>query len=73
MNHKYQSGFIKTIILIIIAIAILNLVFGIDLKSIWDFIVKIWHNILETPFNYLWDLWIQYIWTPFINSVKSIN
>ncbi len=72
MKTNHQSGFIKAIIVIIIAIAILSY-FGINMKAIWEFILKIWHNLLETPFKYLWDFWVQNIWTPFISSVNSLK
>lgn len=71
---KYQTnrGFIKSIIIIIIAIAILSY-YGIDLSDIWGFIVSVWNNILVGPATYLWNLWVQYVWTPFMNSVNSVQ
>lgn len=72
MKTNKQAGLIKNIILIIIAIAILSYL-GINLKDIWEFLVKVWDNLLETPFKILWDLWIDHIWTPFMNSINSLN
>lgn len=72
MKTNKQAGLIKNIILIIIAIAILSFL-GINLKDILEFLVRVWNNLLETPFKALWDLWIEYIWTPFMNSVQSVN
>ena len=72
MKTNKQAGLIKNIILIIIAIAILSYL-GINLKDIWEFLVKVWDNLLETPFKVLWDLWIDHIWTPFMNSINSLN
>ncbi len=71
-KYNQKSGFIKAIILIIIAIAILSY-FGINMKAIWDFILDIWHKLLETPFKIVWDFWVGNIWTPFIESIKSLN
>jgi hypothetical protein len=67
-----QQGIIKTIIVIIIAIAILSY-YNINLNDIWNFILGIWNNFLLTPASYLWNLWVQYIWTPFLNSVQSLQ
>ena len=72
MKTNNQAGFIKAIILIIIAIAVLSY-FGINMKDIWDFIQGVWHRLLETPFKYAWDFVLIKIWTPFIESVKSLN
>jgi hypothetical protein len=71
-NYQTNRGFIKSIIIIIVAIAILSY-YGINLKDIWDFIVKIWDNFLVGPATYLWDLWVQYVWTPFMNSVNTVK
>lgn len=72
MKINKQAGLIKNIILIIIAIAILSYL-GINLKDIWNFLVNIWNDLLETPFKILWDMWIEHIWTPFMNSINSLN
>ncbi len=72
MKTNNQAGFIKGIILIIIAIALLSY-FGINLKEIWEFILKVWHKLLETPFKMVWDFIIIKIWTPFLESINSLN
>jgi hypothetical protein len=69
---KTNKGFIKMIIVIIIAIAILAY-YGINLKDIWNFILSIWNNFLLGPAEYLWNLWVQYIWTPFLGSLQSVQ
>ncbi len=71
-THTKSGGFIKAIILIIIAIAILSY-YEINLKDIWLFIVKIWDLLLATPVKFVWHLWVDYIWQPFLNSVDSLN
>lgn len=81
-NNK-QSGFIKMIIIIIIAIAILSY-YGIDIKNfftsdlvqknlnyVWSGIVYIWSNFLVDPATYLWGIWVNYIWEPFLSMLKN--
>jgi hypothetical protein len=67
-----RGGFIKSIIIIIVAIAILSY-YGINLDDIWSFVLTIWNDYLLGPATYLWNLWIQYIWTPFLNSVSTVK
>lgn len=84
-NKSHQEGIIKMIILIIIAIAVLSY-FGINIKDfftspqakenfglIWNFITNIWDNYLVEPSSYLWNIWVQYIWTPFIEMLTRSN
>ena len=73
MKNNSQAGLIKTIILIIIAVAILKYFFDIDLSDIWGFIVSIWNNFLAKPFEYLAEIWVKYIWGPFMDSVDSVK
>jgi hypothetical protein len=72
INSNQNRGFIKLIIIIIIAIAVLAY-FGINLNNIWNFIVHVWNNYLAVPFIYVWNLWVTYVWTPFMNSINSLN
>ena len=70
------------IIIIIIAIAILSW-YGVDIKEfftseqaqknfgyVWDFLGDTWSNYLADPAMKLWDVWVQYIWTPFMDMLK---
>ncbi len=64
-----QKGFIKTIILLIIALALLKFVFNFDVieffktpkvadtvSYIWnDVILFLWNNYIEAPFFWAWD------------------
>lgn len=76
MNRKLaSSGFIKWIILIIIAILVLSY-FGFDLKGLLEdeqtqgntkavfvFLGKIWTNYLKAPVVYVWDeIIIGFVW-----------
>lgn len=67
LNSKYKKGFLKTIIIIVIALIILGW-FGFDVKSIieservqrnlhyvWDIVVRIWDNYLAGPAIFVWD------------------
>jgi hypothetical protein len=64
---NYRRGFIKTIIVIIIALIILGW-FGFDVESIiksdkvqknlnyvWDIVVRLWDNYLAGPVIFVWD------------------
>lgn len=78
-----QGGLIKMVIIIIIAIAILSY-YGFDLKTfftseqfqknfgyVWNLITDTWNNYLTEPAHELWGIWVQYIWTPFLNVIKK--
>ena len=85
MYKNRQDGLIKMIILIVIAIAVLSW-YGVDIKEffmseqvqknfgyVWTFIKDIWSSYLVEPATKLWDIWIQYIWTPFLDMLKVGN
>jgi hypothetical protein len=86
MNLKNKkAGLIKMIIIIIIAIAIVSW-YGFDLKTfftspqamknysyVWNIITDVWTNYLATPAGKLWDIWVQYIWSPFMDMLKIGN
>jgi hypothetical protein len=74
MKHKNQDGFVTTIIVIIIALFLLKLLFNFN---ILDFlktpkaqeallytqhvILLVWHNFLEKPVMYVWNLILSLI------------
>lgn len=84
--HQRQSGFVKLIILIIIAILILSF-FGFNLKSIvesdtskdnfgyaWGGVVLVWQNYLSRPVIYFWNnIFIDLIWKTFVNSFERLR
>jgi len=86
MNIKTQTGLMKTIIIIIIAVIILGY-FGFDLRTIiesesvqqnliyaWSFVVNIWENYLQRPALYLWnDIFIDLIWESFVDNMERIK
>jgi hypothetical protein len=72
MKINQKSGFIKMVILIIIAIAVLSW-YGINLDQISAFVVSIWNKFLATPAKFLWTTWVEHIWVPFMNSVSTVK
>jgi len=78
-----QSGFIKLILMIIIAIIILSY-FGFNLRGIvespetqgnlgyvWGLTVGVWDNYIGGPITYLWnDIFIDLMWNPFVDNLE---
>jgi len=68
MKNQNKAGFIKTIIIIIIALALLKFVFNFDIIEfvkrpkiaevihyIWnDIILFLWNNYIQAPFFWAW-------------------
>lgn len=84
MKNK-QKGLIRMIILVIIAIAILSW-YGVDIKNffsselvqknfsyVWNLIKVFWTKFLAIPANYLWGIWIEYIWESFLRILQKSN
>ncbi len=81
-----QSGLIKLIIVIIIAIIILSY-FGFDLRAIveapetqgnlgyvWGLVVHVWDSYLVGPATYLWnDIFIDLLWETFIENMERLK
>ncbi|MEN9614514.1 MAG: hypothetical protein RLZZ347_821 [Candidatus Parcubacteria bacterium] len=81
-----QSGFVRIILIILIAILILSY-FGIDIKGVveapgtqknigyvWGWTVYVWSTYLEKPFNYLWhDIFIDKLWSQFLDTLATIK
>lgn len=78
-----QKGIIKMIVLIVAAILILSY-FGYNLRAIVSspntqdnfsyvggILVDLWNNILKVPVTYIWDLFINLIWSPAIDNLKT--
>jgi len=86
INTNKQGGFIKTILLIIIFLAILSY-FGFNLREfidrpivkenfglVWNIIANLWNTYLAGPVNYLWNnIFINLIWEPFVNALQGIK
>jgi len=86
MKINTQTGLMKTVIIVIIAVIILGY-FGFDLRTIiesdsvqqnliyvWNFVVNVWNNYLERPALYLWnDIFIDLIWESFVDNMERIK
>ncbi len=83
MNKQKQGGLIKMIILFIIAIAVLSW-YGVDIKNffssdltrrnfgyVWNLIRDIWIDYLQVPAIKLWNIWVEYIWQPFLSMLQK--
>ncbi|MBU1557344.1 hypothetical protein KKC45_00035 [Patescibacteria group bacterium] len=81
-----QSGFLKLVIIIVIAIIILSY-FGFDLRAIvespesqgnlgyvWSLVIGFWDNYLAGPASYLWnDIFIDLIWNTFVENLERLK
>lgn len=59
MYHERDRGFLKTVILIIIALVLLKYFFGLSVRDLWESEVtqNIW-QIIKSLFSVLWDILI---------------
>jgi hypothetical protein len=81
-----QRGVIKFIFIVIVIIIILGYL-GFNLRDImesegvqnnltyaWDLIVYAWDTWLKEPSIWFWNnIWIPYIWDPFVHVMGSIK
>jgi len=80
---KTDQGFIKWIIIVLIAIIVLGY-YGFDIRKaieapatqnnltyVQQVVSNVWHNYLEKPVKYLWGIFIKYTWDLIFNRVKS--
>lgn len=86
MNNTNEKGFLKTIILIVIALIVLGY-FGFDITKIiqtptvqtnlnatWDFTSKIWNTYLAGPFVYIWDHFVVgVVWQIFKSGMTALG
>ncbi|MEK9201746.1 MAG: hypothetical protein AAB944_02135 [Patescibacteria group bacterium] len=82
----YKKGFIKDIIIIIIAVFLLNY-FGFDVKKwldspevkgqifiVWDLIKNIWINYIQGPADYLWNqIIIGVVWEFILKVIDKLK
>ena len=82
-NHK--RGIVGMIVILVIALLVLSY-FGFNLRQtvdspttqsnfsyVWSSIVYIWQTYLQTPARALYEIFIQFIWTPIINHLMHLN
>ncbi|MEK7095634.1 MAG: hypothetical protein AAB917_03165 [Patescibacteria group bacterium] len=80
-----QQGFVKWVLIIIVALIVLGY-FGFDIKKaieapttqnnltyVQKIVSNVWHNYLKKPAGYLWDIFVEYIWVPILDSLKKNN
>lgn len=78
-----KKGFIKTVIIIVIALIILGY-FGFDVENIiksekvqknlnyvWDMVSKVWNLYLAAPFMFVWDkFFVGVIWKTIVSVLS---
>lgn len=81
-----QRGFIRTIIILVIALLALSY-YGFDLRKTVDdpttqsnfsyvkgIVLDVWHRYLEEPAKYLWnDIFLKLIWRPSIRDLERVG
>ena len=85
INHPAgERGFIKLIIIIVIALLIISY-FGINLRKVvtapttqdnFSYVatttVSVWNKYLKSPASYLWHkIFVELIWNPAIDNLKK--
>ncbi len=82
----HNQGFIRTIILIVVALLILSY-FGLNIRDIvnspagrdnfsftQEIMINVWNNYLKKPVTYLWnDIFLDLIWNPAIEALTKIK
>jgi hypothetical protein len=81
-----SGGFIRTILLIIIALLVISY-FGLNIRTIvnspagkdnftytQEIMISVWNNYLKGPANYLWnDIFLDLIWVPAVENLQKIK
>lgn len=81
MRNNENQGFIQLIIIIALLVIILSLL-GVSLSALfsnpvlqqnfgflWNWMGNFWNNYLAAPFVYLWNLWVEIAWKPFLGML----
>jgi hypothetical protein len=82
---KSNRGLIQLLILLLIALIVLGY-YGISVRSavnnpttqdnisyVWNGTVNIWDDYLQAPAGYLWNIFIDDIWTPALDNLINIK
>ena len=83
---EHQKGFIKTIVIIVVALLIVSY-FGLNLRQLADApttkdnfsyvattTVTFWNKYLEKPATYVWNqIFLDLIWNPSIDHLKHLD
>ena len=80
LHGERQSGLVKTVIVIVIALIILGY-FGFNISDIingpavqanlhaaWDFVLMVWNNYLSVPFTLFWNKFVIGVLWPIIQA-----
>jgi len=80
-----NKGFIQFIIIIILLLVVISLL-GVSLLDVvndenvranfgfvWNFSTWMWDNYLHNPVQIAWQLWVEILWNPFVDSMKRIQ
>lgn len=70
-NQSREQGFIRLIVAILI-IVLLFAFFPRQMSYAWEIVKTIWSKISGAVF-YFWNLFIVYIWQPFLHNLSRIN
>lgn len=80
-----NKGFIQFIIIIVLLLVVISLL-GVSLLDIvndktvkenfgfvWNFSKWMWDNYLHNPVRIAWQLWVEILWEPFVESMNKIR
>lgn len=80
-----KGGFIQIIIILALLVMILSLL-GVSLSAlfenpilrdnfgfIWDWIRWLWNNYLNVPFWYIYEIFVELIWEPSLDTLRGIK
>lgn len=83
--HYYNQGIIQLIIIILMFVIILSLL-GVSLSTlfgnktlrenfsfIWIWAKIVWNKYLGAPASYGFDIFIEFIWKPFVAVMKGVK
>jgi len=81
----HKKGFIQIIIIIVLLVVILSLL-GVSLSSLFSNPIlkdnfgflgnglgNFWQNYLSAPFKYIWNVWANLLWQPFVDVLTGIK
>lgn len=85
MYMNTQQGFVKWIIIIIIALIVLGY-YGFDIRKaveapttqsnltyVQQIVSTVWHKYLKAPAVYLWNIFKKYIWQVALDSLDKMS
>ena len=80
-----QKGIIQIIIILLLFVVILSLL-GISLTSlihnqtlrenfqlVWNWVLVIWNNVLKVPAEYVWNIFLTFVFDPLKEQIEKAN